>query len=145
MFFAKKNKGYFVELNENSVLFARTSAGSSPLEIEELRECDASDEAGIDEIIRQLQPRKPPSGYLHSAVGVYPARRVVRKHTLELKKIKEPTYMAEVFSQQLRIEQDKYVIAMLNATDGSDYDMTRAAQKEVVFCGAPTEDINAIQ
>jgi Tfp pilus assembly PilM family ATPase len=145
MFFSKKDKGYFVEFNENSALFARTSAVDSPLEIEELKECDVKDENGIAEIIRQLQPRKPPSGYLHSVVGVYPARRVVRKHTLELKKLKEPTYMAEVFTQHLRIEQDKYTVAMLNATDGADYDLTRAAQKEVVFCGAPTEDIGAAQ
>jgi Tfp pilus assembly PilM family ATPase len=145
MLFSKKTKGFFVELNENSVLLARTTAVSAPLEVEELKECALGDEAAIDEAIRTLQPKRPPSGYLQAVVGVYPAKRIVRRHTLELKKIKEPTYMPDLFTQQLRIEQDKYTIAMLNAGDGADYDLVKASQKEVIFCGAPNDDINAVQ
>jgi Tfp pilus assembly PilM family ATPase len=145
MLFSKKTKGYFVELNENSVLFARTSASSAPLEIEELKECALGDEAAIAEVIKQMQPRKPPSGYMHSVVGVYPAKRVVRKYTLELKKMKDPGYMADVFTQQLRIEPEKFTLALINATDGADYDLAKASQKEVVFCGAPNDDIVATQ
>ena len=145
MFFSKKTKGYFVEINESSVLMARTTSENTPLEVEDLRECAVEDEAGIAEALKALQPRKQPSGYLHAVVGIYPPKRVVRKHTLELKKLKEPSYMADLFSQQLRIEHDKFTLAMLNASDGSDYDLTRATQKEVVFCGAPNDDINAAQ
>jgi Tfp pilus assembly PilM family ATPase len=145
MLFSKKTKGYFVELNENSVLFARTTSGSAPMEIEELKECALGDEPGMAEALKQMQPRKPPSGYFHAVVGIYPPRRIVRRHTLELKKMKEQGYMAEVFTQQLRIEQDKFTVAMLNAADGTDYDLTRASQKEVIFCGAPNEDIIASQ
>jgi hypothetical protein len=145
MFFSKKTKGYFVEMNENSVLLARTSSPSAPMEVEELRECTLNDEAGMAEILKLLQPKRPPSGYLHAVVGVYPAKRVVRKHTLELKKMKDPAYMAELFTQQLRIEQDKFTIGMINATDGSDYDLAKATQKEVIFCGAPNDEINTLQ
>src|SRR5208283_2427152 len=53
--------------------------------------------------------------------------------------------MADVFSQQLRIEQDKFTLAMLNSGDGADYDLTKAAQKEVIFCGAPNDEISATQ
>jgi hypothetical protein len=145
MFFSKKTKGYFVEMNETSVLFARTTSETFPMEVEDLRECAAGDEAAIAEAVKAMQPKRAPSGYLHAIVGVYPAKRLVRKHTLELKKMKEPTYMPELFTQQLRIEQDKFTVAMINATDGSDYDLTKAAQKEVLFCGAPNEDITASQ
>jgi len=145
MLFSKKTKGYFVEVNESSVLFARTTSGVSPMDIEDLRECAAGDDAGIAEALRQLQPKRTPSGYLHAVVGVYPTKRVVRKHTLELKKMKEAGYMADLFTQQLRIEQDKFTVAMINATDGADYDLARANQKEVIFCGAPNEEINATQ
>jgi hypothetical protein len=145
MLFSKKTKGYFVEMNENSVLFARTTSESSPMDIEDLRECAAGDEAGISEALKQLQPKRPPSGYLHASVGVYPPKRVVRKHTLELKKMKEQGYMAELFTQQLRIEQDKFTVAMINASDGADYDLAKANQKEVIFCGAPNDEINASQ
>ena len=124
---------------------ARTSSALTPLEVEDLRECAVDDDAAIAEAIRQIQTRKAPSGYLHAVVGIYPAKRVVRKHTLELKKMKEPSYMADLFTQQLRIEHDKFTLAMLNATDGADYDMSRATQKEVVFCGAPNDDIDSLQ
>ena len=145
MLFSKKTKGFFVEMNENSVLLARTTAVSAPMEIEELKECAIGDEAGLTEILKQLQPKRPPSGYLHATVGIYPPKRVVRRHTLELKKIKDSAYMADVFTQQLRVEQDKFTIAMLNANDGADYDLGKASQKEVIFCGAPNDDIAATQ
>jgi len=145
MFFSKKTKGFFVELNENSVLLARTSSVSAPMEVEELRECPLGEQSVVTETLRQLQSRRPPSGYLHAVVGAYPPRRVVRRHTLELKKMREQGYMADVFAQQLRIEQDKYTIAMINAGDGADYDLAKSNQKDVIFCGAPNDDINATQ
>jgi hypothetical protein len=145
MFFSKKTKGFFVEMNEGSVLLARTNSVTAPMEVEELRECSLGEQTEISEILRQLQPRRPPSGYLHAVVGAYPARRLVRRHTLELKKMKEQGYMADVFTQQLRIEQDKFTIAMINAGDGADYDLAKANQKDVIFCGAPNDDITATQ
>jgi hypothetical protein len=145
MLFSKKTKGFFVEMNESSVLLARTSSASAPLEIEEMVECALGDEPAFVEAMKQIQPKKAPSGYLHSIVGIYPPRRLVRKHTLELKKLKESGYLADVFTSQLRIEQDKFTLAMLNATDGADYDLTKANQKEVIFCGVPNEDITSTQ
>jgi Tfp pilus assembly PilM family ATPase len=145
MLFSKKTKGFFVEVSESSVLLARTTSSSCPMEVEDLRECPVGDEAAFAEALKQIQPKKPPSGFLHAVVGVYPPKRVVRKHTLELKKMKEPGYMADVFTQQLRIEQDKFTLAMINATDGTDYDLGKASQKDVVFCGAPNDEINAAQ
>lgn len=115
------------------------------MEVEEVRECALNDEAAIDEAIRSLQPKKPPSGYMHAVVGMYPAHRLVRRHTLEVKKLKDAAYMADVFTQQLRIEQDKFVLAMINAGDGADYDMAKASQKEVIFCGAPNDEVEAVQ
>jgi hypothetical protein len=145
MLFSKKTKGFFVEMNESSVLMARTTSATAPMEIEELQECPLGDEAAFAEALRVVQQKKPPSGYLHATVGIYPSRRIVRRHTLELKKMKDAAYMPEVFSQQLRIEQDKFTLAMLNAGDGADYDLAKASQKDVIFCGAPNEEINAVQ
>jgi hypothetical protein len=115
------------------------------MEIEDLRECPLGDEAALAEAIRQIQPKRPPSGFVHATVAMYPPKRVIRKHTLELKKMKEPGYMADLFTQQLRIEQDKFTLALINANDGGDYDLAKANQKEVVFCGASNDEINATQ
>ena len=144
MLFSQKPKGFFVDLNDHAILFARTSAPVAPFVVEDMRECAPNDSAALEAIISQLQPKKNPSGYIHATVGIYPAKRLVRRHTLEPKRIKEPAYMAEICSQQLRIEQDKYVIAILNASDGSDFDGARA-QKDVMFCGLPSEDAAAAQ
>jgi len=145
MLFSKKTKGFFVEMNESSALFARTSSPVGAMEVEELWECPLGDQPAIADIVKRMQPRTPPSGYLHSVVGVYPPKRMIRKHTLELKKLKEPAYMTDLFTQQLRVEQDKFTVAMLNATDGTDYDLAKANQKEVIFCGASNDEIKAVQ
>ena len=140
MLFSKKTKGFFVELNDHAVMVARTSAPVAPFTVEDMRECAPGDTAALVDCLNQIQPKKSPSGYLHATVGMYPAKRLVRRHTLELKRVKEPAYFAEVCSQQFRIEQDKYAITILNANDGSDFDATKAVQKDVIFCGLPTDD-----
>ncbi len=145
MIFSQKSKGFFVELNDHAVMLARTSSPVAPFTVEDMRECPPGDAAALAEAIRLIQPKKSPSGYLHATTGVFPAKRLVRRHSLDMKRIKEPGYLAEVCTQQFRIEQDKYSIALLNAVDGSDYDFTKAVQKDVLFCGLPGEEVDAIQ
>jgi hypothetical protein len=145
MLFAQKNKGFFVELNNHAIMVARTSAPTAPLVVEEMRECPAGDPAALEALLLQMQPKKSPSGYMHATVGIYPERRLVRRHTLELKRIREAAYLPEVYSQQFRIEPDKYSISMLNANDGLEFDSSKIGQKDVVICGLPHEDANAVQ
>jgi Tfp pilus assembly PilM family ATPase len=59
--------------------------------------------------------------------------------------MREAGYVAEICTQQFRIEQDKYSIAILNANDGSDYDTGKGAQKDVMFCGLPSADLMSLQ
>ncbi len=145
MLFSQKNKGYFVEVSDHAVLLARTSSWTSPLTIEDVRECAPNDPVALADAIRQVQPKKPPGGYLRAAVGVYPPRRLVRRHSLELKRIKEQGYFTDLFTQQFRIDQEKFTIAILNANDGTDYDLVRGLQKDVIFAGLLNDDINGVQ
>jgi hypothetical protein len=145
MLFSKKTKGFFVEFSDYGCLAARTSASANPLVIEEIDECPANDAGGLAETVKRLQPKKSASGYLHAVCGLYPARRLVRRAALDLKRLKEPVYFGEVLSQQFRIEPEKYSIAVVNSTDGADFDVTKTTQKEALFCGLPTEDVVSIQ
>lgn len=145
MFFSQKAKGFFVELSEHGVMMARTSAPAAPFVVEEMSECPSADAQALQEAINQLQPKKSPTGYLHAVVGIYPARRLLRRHTLELKRVKETGYFAEVCAQQFRVEQEKYTIAILNANDGTDFDVAKGVQKDALFCGLPTDDANEVQ
>lgn len=146
MLFSAKPKGFYVEHNDHAVMLARTSSVEAPLVVEEVRECAPGDAAALAEAIKQLQPKKPSSGYLHATCGVYTAKRFLRKVTLDPKKLKEPTYFAEILTQQFRIEPDKAVTMVLNAPDGTDYDVAKGAQqKEALFAGMPSEEIITTQ
>ncbi len=140
MLFSNKSKGFFVEQNDHAVLVARTSSAVAPFVIEELRECAPGDATELDAILAQLQPKKSPSGFLHASVGIYPPRRLVRRHTVEPKRMKEPAYLVEICTQQFHIDQDKYALAILDATDGTDLDLVKGTQKDAVFCGLPMDD-----
>jgi hypothetical protein len=145
MLLSRPMPGYFAEFNDHSVLLARTSAQRGVMTLEEVRECPAQNPGALAEAIEQIQSRKNPSGFLHAVTALYPARRLIRRHTLDLKRVREPAYFNEICTQQFRIEQDKYALALINADDGADFDQVKATQKEVVFCGLPFEDAEAAQ
>lgn len=145
MFFSSKTKGYFVEQSDHTMLLARTSAPVAPMVIEELRLCPVNDADAIAEAIHIVQPKPGPSGYMNACCGVYPAKRLVRRASLELKRAKEATYFPDLLTTQFRIEPDKFTIHLINAVDGTDYDVGKATQKDVLFCGLPSDDIVAVQ
>jgi hypothetical protein len=146
MLFSAKPKGYFVEQNDHALLLARTSAVQGPMVIEEVRECLPGDAAALGEAIRQLQPNKSSSGFLHASCSVFTQRRLLRRVTLDPKRLKDPAYFGEILTQQFRIEPDKYVTMVLNAPDGTDYDVAKGAvQKEALFGGMPADEIVATQ
>lgn len=145
MFFAAKTKGFFVEQNDHATLLARTSAATAPLVVEEVVECPGSVAAAVADACKRIQPKKSPTGYLNATCGVYPSRRFVRRATLELKRLKDSGYFAELLATQFRVELDKHVVHVLNAPDGADLDLAKANQKEALFCGMPSEDVIAIQ
>lgn len=144
MFFAKKSKGFCVEIGEHTTLIARLSQSEAPFVVEELKELPSGDAEALTAWMKATDG-KGATGYAHSTCGIYPAKRVVRRHTLDLKRAKDPAYFAEVYTQQFRIEPDKFTMRVLNPDDGSEYDQTKAAQKEALFCGLPSDEVIAIQ
>lgn len=147
MLFRPNNKSYYVELSPHGVLMARTSAPASGggVVVEAVKECARGDVAAVQQIIKELQPKRSPSGYLHATCGVYSPRRLVRRASLDLKRAKEAAYLEETVSSQFRIEPDKYTLAILNAPDGSEFNQIEPTQKEVLFAGMPTDEIVQLQ
>jgi hypothetical protein len=147
MFLSKKTKGYFVEHNSHSMLFARTSAASGPMVIEELLSCEPDKAEALTETLKKLQPKKSgPRGYVHATCGAYSAKRIVRHASLEPKRYKDAAYVNEVLAGQVRIEQpDLYTLALLNANDGTDFDFTSTTKKEAIFAGMLNEEILSLQ
>lgn len=147
MFLSQKSKGFFIEVNEHAVMLARTSSMEAPFLIEEVKECPAGDANALKEAVASIQLKKniTSHGYINAAVGIYPGKRLIRKHALDVKRLKEPEYITEVISQQLRIEQDKFIIHIIDAIDGADCDLSKSASKEALFCGIPLENLNTAQ
>jgi hypothetical protein len=144
MFFAKKSKGFCVEIGEHSTLLARLTQAEAPFLVEELKELPSSDLAAINEWVKGSDG-KGSTGYAHATCGIYPVKRLVRRHTLDLKKLKEPTYFNEIYTQQFRIEAEKYTVRPLNHDNGGDFDTTKTTQKEVLFAGLPADEIITAQ
>ena len=143
--FSKKANGFFFELNDQTALMARTSSPDTPLVVEEMKEIPVADEGALQRAIKDLAG-KSSSGYMHAQCGVYPPRRLVRRVTMDLKRIKDPGYFAEVCTQQLRVEADKCTLTVLHSNDGTEYDVGRVTtQKEVVFAGGPRDELLASQ
>ncbi len=145
MLFAKKNKGFCVEFGDQSVLVARLSQPELPCEVEEMREFPVTETDALREYIHASEGLGP-TGYAHAIVGINPAKRLVRRHTLDLKRVKDPAYFGEVLSQQFRVEPSEYTTRVLNSIDGSAYDPVKSnTAKDVVFCGLPASEVAAWQ
>jgi len=145
MLFSSKTKGFFVDCNEHGTFVARTSGSIAPFVVEELREVPPGEATLLADTLKQLQPKRTQTGYVHATVGMHSERRLVRRATLEVKRVKESGYLDEVLSTQFRVEPEKYIAAILNANDGAEYDTGKATQKDVVFCGVPQEDVVTFQ
>lgn len=144
MLFGKKTKGFCVDFGDQSVLLARLSQDDTPLVVEELREFAATDTEGLQAFVKAVEGRGA-TGFAHARCGIYPAKRLIRRQTLDQKRVKDPAYFSEVISQQFRVEAEKYTTLILNPADGSEYDNAKGTQKEALFCGMPAEDIIAWQ
>lgn len=145
MLFSAKGKGFFIEQNDHATLLARTSVPGGDMVVEAVGECPPGDSAALTEAVRGLQNKKTTGGYVHATCGIYSVKRLVRRVSLDVKRTKEAGYLNEVVSSQFRIEPDQYTLAVLNANDGTEYDLGKAAQKEVVICGLPSDEIVTTQ
>ena len=144
MLFAKKSKGFCVEIGEHATLLARLSEPVAPFLVEELKELSSTETENLAAWTKGTEG-KGSTGYAHATCGIYSPKRIVRRHTLDTKRLKDPAYFNEVYAQQFRIEPDKYTIKALNPDDGGEYDLAKGTQKEVLFCGLPSDEVIAMQ
>ncbi|WP_221030631.1 hypothetical protein [Actomonas aquatica] len=145
MLFASKPKGLFVEFANHARRVVRANAATSPMVIEEFAECDESDTEGWGEIVEHFLPKKAPHGLLQSVCSVVPPKRLLRKATIEPKKLGDAKYLSEFAAGQFRIDPAAYKLAMINAKDGREYDMKAAAEKEVLITGMPKAVVEEVQ
>ena len=119
----------------------------APFTIESLQECPYEENADkIRDFVAGLNEEK--SRYIHGHCGIYPKSRFIRRTTLDSpNKAKEPNYFIDLLNDQFRIDPSRYLTTIVNAFDGSDFDLEKGVQnqKEFVLCGAQTEEVHQQQ
>ncbi len=146
MLFSVKSKGFFVDWGDKNTLIARTSASTGPFEVEHLRECASEDAAGWSKILSELQPKKAGGGFTHANVGINSDQAFIRRASLDIKRLKEADYLSEFSNTQFKIDPELNSIAVLNSTDGQDFDSTKATpEKDVLLCGLPVSEALSFQ
>lgn len=140
------SKGLFLQISEFGIQAARVGSLEAPYSVEKLEEFSLAMEAEeLSDGISALVGGK--RGQLSFAVcGVYPPRRVIRRATLEnLAKAKDPAFLSEYLKNQFKIDLGVYSMAALNASDGLPFGTEKVLSKEIVFCGAPKDELRAEQ
>ncbi len=142
---AKTRKALFLEVSEYSVLAARTTNVEPPMVIEAVKEIPAGTVDELAALVSEMMDL--PSGqYAHSVASVYPLGRFVRRSVMEnANKAKDPAFLADYVGQQFQVEAAKNMIAVLNADTGLFATAETGFTKELIFCGAPSEEIRERQ
>ena len=144
----EKSKGLFFEVSEFSVLAAITSGLDAPFTVESLQESPHDSNADkVRDFVAGLSDDKS-RGYIHGHCGIYPKSRFVRRTTLDSpNKAKEPNYFTDLLNDQFRIDPSKYLTTIVNAYDGTDFDLEKGVQnqKELVLCGAQITELSEQQ
>jgi hypothetical protein len=142
---AKSRKALFLEISEYSVLAARTSGQEPPFTIEEVREIPTGSTDDLAVMVSEMMSLTA-GQYAHSVVGVYPTGRFVRRSTMDNPaKAKDPAFLSEYVQSQFQIETAKNVVAVLNVETGQFATAETGYTKELIFAGAPQEEIKARQ
>jgi hypothetical protein len=138
-------KALFLEISEYSVLAARTTGLEPPFVVEELREAPSGSVDELAVLVAEMITL-PKGQYAPSIVGVYPQNRFVRRGSLETPaKAKDPAFLADFIQQQFQVDLTKNMIAVLNAEAGISVSAETGFPKELMFCGAPLEELQERQ
>lgn len=142
--FGTKSKGLFIDLVGDYALLARTSGTEAPFSIEELREVDLTDAANAPTALRGLLGVRG-TGFASGCCAIYPPSRVIGRIPAEARKLRDEGYLAGQTLEALKIDPAAYRLAALSTVDGSEAGSTRTPLKEVLVCGALTDELIASQ
>jgi hypothetical protein len=111
-----------------------------PIVVEEVAELPMTADCHPDDVrafLEQLVDFKGAEYYV-SRCGVYPEGRFVRYYEAEsAAKVKKPGFLSDVLESELSIDAVANSVSILDARDGSDFDIEKGATKQLIFCGGP--------
>lgn len=142
--FGTKTKGLFVDVTGETAFVARASGIKPPFTIEEIREISVADVTEGAEAIRAIAGARG-TGYTTAVCAVYPASRLVGRVSIEPRKFREEGYMSEVVHEALKINPADYSLFTLSPEDGSDASAMKSPPRDLLVCGAPSDELGVQQ
>lgn len=118
------------------------------MEIEEIAEFPLKpdqDTGEIEEFFHGLVNYRG-AGFFVSRCGVYPENRFVRFFEAEsASKVKDAEFLKEILKTEFKIDSATNNVAILDARNGSDFDIQKGGTRRLLFCGAPNESFQGEQ
>ena len=141
--FGSNSKGICLDLVGDFAVAARVSSMAAPFTVEEVREFDLADPGSADALRKFAGGRG--TGFTSARCGVYPPNRVMARVAVDGRKLREEGYLVSHVADVLKIDAAAYQLVSLSPADGSDVSALRSPPKEILVCGAPTEELAGIQ
>lgn len=143
-----KPKGLFVEASRFGLMVAQVSSPQTPLTVEKV--VSVSPDSGKEKVREAVLGLCGVRGarYAQCSVAVYPKSRFFHRLSVETPaKLKEANYFEEVIRSQMGVDLATSLVSVINACDGLPFDPSRslASQRELLFCGASTEEFKTQQ
>lgn len=138
--FGSKSKGIFVDVADGFARMAQTTSAAPPFAIEQIVEIQFETAEDAAEQIRAISGAKN-NGFTQAVCSVYPANRLVSRVSIDPRKFREPEYLEKHVEETLKIGLGSYSLFTLSTGDGSDVSVMKTPPKEILVCGAPTEQL----
>ncbi len=146
--FKSKIKGLFVDLSEFSILAARTSAYTHPIEVEEIAELPLLADVQAEDVRAFLEQLVDFNGaeYYVSRCGVYPRERFLHYYeSSSVNKLKDLNFLTEVLESKFKVDPATTSVSILDARSGANFDPEAGLTKQIIFCGGSVSILQEVQ
>lgn len=140
--FSGKTKALVVEASEFSVLCASVSSLTTPLTVDRLDEhAGTQSSEAIREFVNGLSQGRGRS-LAQARCGIFPQNRFLHLANLDNpSKARDAAYLGNLLRNQYQVDPDSNTVAVLSPGSGMEVGAEGTAQREVLFCGAPSGEL----
>ena len=142
---SSKRKGFFFEASEFSYYGATATAFEPPLTVQEFVLLPVSKEQQLRSIIEGMSSGKGKRRMIQGNCSVYPDSRFLCRATIDYKKLKDPSYLSDNLQSEFQVNPDKNAVRLLHSNLGIEVDLETNFGKNLLYCGAKTEELSSIQ
>lgn len=141
---SSSKKDFVLDYRSNRIRIARIDARHSPTKLDAVLELANDDDAEVADSIRRFAGAKA-NGYLSGSCATYPEGRFFKKVKIDCPKGKEAETLIEALRTEVNVDPNVVSAATLFADTGAEAEPSKLNKKEAILCGAPKEQLTALQ